>query len=101
MRAVIIPCGLFHVERWGLAYIPSAGLWGRRVIFVECSLVVRAERSGCVCPAFLCRGVPSLGFYCLWLLCSPLWGAVLFSALVLSLCLSLLAHSMPSGGRVG
>ena len=36
-----------------MAYIPSAGLWGRRVIFVECPLVVRVERSGCVCPAFL------------------------------------------------
>ena len=60
MRAVIIPCGLFHVERWGLAYIPSAGLWGRRVIFVECLLVARAEKSGCVYPAFLCGGVSSL-----------------------------------------
>ena len=36
-----------------MAFIPSAGLWGRRVIFVECPLVVRVERSGCVCPAFL------------------------------------------------
>ena len=54
-------CDLFHVERWEVAYIPSAGLWGRRAIFVEYPLVVRAERSGCVCPAFLfVEVVPSL-----------------------------------------
>ena len=54
-------CDLFHVERWGLAYIPSAGLCGRRVIFVECPLVVRAERSGCVCSVFFVEVVRSLG----------------------------------------
>lgn len=49
---------------------------------------------------FFVEVVRSLVCY-LWLLCSPLWGAVLFGALVLPLCSLLLVHSMLSGGRVG
>lgn len=84
-----------------MAYIPSAGLWGRRVIFVECPLVVRVERSGCVCPAFLfVEVVPSRSLLLVVFVFSVV-GCCAFCALVLPLCSLLLVHSMPSGGRVG
>ena len=51
-------------------------------------------------PPFFVEVVPSWACY-LWLLCSLLWGAVLFGALVLPLCSLLLVYSMSSGGRVG
>ncbi len=94
-------CDLFHVERWGLAYIPSAGLCGRRVIFVERPLVVRAEKVWLCLPRLSllrwCRPGPATCGFCI-LCCGVL---CFFGALVLPLCSLLLVHSMLSGGRMG
>ena len=77
-------CDLFHVERWGLAYIPSAGLCGRRVIFVECPLVARAERVWLclLCLSLLrwCRPGPAICGFCI-LCCGVLFFLVLWCCL--------------------
>ena len=52
-----------------MACIPSAGLWGRRVIFAECPLVVRAERVWLCLPRLSllrwCRPGPATCGFCI------------------------------------
>lgn len=89
---------MWNVGGWLIFLLQGCGVEGLSLLSV--SLWQEPRSLAVFTLPFFVEGCRLCAYY-LWLLCSPLWGAVLLGALVLPLCSLLLVHSMPFGGRVG